>query len=178
VLRTRVGYTGGSKKNPTYQSLGDHTETVETDYDPAVVSYEELLNVFWKSHNPLSRSWSRQYMSAIFYHNERQKKLAVETREREALKSGGKIHTEIVPASIFYRAEGYHQKYYLRMKRELVRMLETMHSSEDEFVNSTLAARLNGYFAGYATSADIEAELGRLGLSVEQRNMITGSLSR
>lgn len=117
-------------------------------------------------------------MSAIFYHNERQKKLAVETREREALKSGGRIHTEIVPASIFYRAEGYHQKYYLRMKRELVRMLETMHSSEDEFVNSALAARLNGYFAGYATSADIEAELGRLGLSVEQRNMITGSLSR
>jgi len=71
VVRTRVGYTGGSTKNPTYHSLGDHTETVQIDYDPTQISFEELLDVFWDSHRPTQRAWSRQYMAAVFFHNER-----------------------------------------------------------------------------------------------------------
>ena len=76
MIRTRVGYTGGNKENPTYRTLGDHTESIEVDYDPGIISYADLLKVFWRSHDPGSRSWSRQYIAAIFYHNEEQKKQA------------------------------------------------------------------------------------------------------
>ena len=167
-----MGYTGGTKENPTYRSLGDHAETLEIDFNPSVVSYEELLNVFWRSHDPFSRPWSRQYMSAIFYHDARQKNLAEKTRDREALKRKGRIHTMIVPATKFYRAEDYHQKYYLRMKSELVGQLKAIHPSEGELVDSTLAARLNGHFAGYATVADVEAAMSGLGLSEDQSKMV------
>jgi peptide-methionine (S)-S-oxide reductase len=167
-----VGYSGGTKENPTYRSLGDHAETLEIDFDPNVVSYEELLNVFWHSHDPFSRSWSRQYRSAIFYHGARQKSLAEKTRDREALSRKGRIHTMIVPATTFYRAEDYHQKYYLRMRSELVRQLKEIYRSEGEFVDSTLTARLNGHFAGYAPAADVEAEMAGLGLSEEQNKLL------
>jgi peptide-methionine (S)-S-oxide reductase len=152
--------------------LGDHAETLEIDFDPTIVSYEDLLSVLWRSHDPFSRPWSRQYMSAIFYHDARQKNLAEKTRDREALKRKGRIHTMIAPATRFYRAEDYHQKYYLRMKSELVRQLKAMYPSEGDFVDSTLAARLNGHFAGYAAAADVEAEMSGLGLSEEQNNLL------
>ena len=121
MIRTRVGYTGGNKENPTYRALGDHTESVEIDYDPTVISYRELLEIFWKSHDPGSRAGSRQYMSAIFYHNEEQKKLAVESMKREEAGTRRKIYTEISPFSRFYRGEDYHQKFYLRQRPELIR---------------------------------------------------------
>lgn len=70
MIRTRVGYAGGSKENPTYYSLGDHSETIQIDYDPTQISYGQLLEVFWNSHNPTYEPWSRQYMSIIFYHSE------------------------------------------------------------------------------------------------------------
>ena len=105
MIRTRVGYAGGTMKNPTYHNLGDHTETIQIDYDPTQISYEELLDVFWDSHNPTSRPWSRQYMSIVFYHDEEQKRSAIETRDREGSRREGVIFTEIVPASQFYLAE-------------------------------------------------------------------------
>ena len=147
MIRTRVGYTGGNKENPTYYSLGDHTESIEVDYDPGVVSYADLLKVFQQGHNPGSRSWSRQYMSAIFYHNEEQKKLAVESLEQEEARTHKKTYTEILPASRFYQAEDYHQKYYLRQRPELIRELKAIYPADDDFVNSTVAARLNSYLA-------------------------------
>ena len=109
MVRTRVGYSGGTKEDPTYYSLGDHSETIQIDYDPAQISYEELLIVFWESHHPEWPSLSRQYASVIFYHNDEQKKLALATREREeAIK--GVIHTVVLSFSRFYLAEAYHQK--------------------------------------------------------------------
>src|SRR5262249_18399740 len=73
VVRTRVGYTGGTSKDPTYYSLGDHTETLQIDFDPTVITYEQLLEVFWHTHNPCAQPWSRRYMSTVFYHGESQK---------------------------------------------------------------------------------------------------------
>jgi peptide methionine sulfoxide reductase MsrA len=78
VVRTRVGYTGGRSPNPTYSNLGDHTESVQVDFDPGQTSYAELLRVFWATPNSCALSGSRQYMSAIFYHNETQKRLALQ----------------------------------------------------------------------------------------------------
>jgi peptide-methionine (S)-S-oxide reductase len=165
VVRTRVGYSGGTKHNPSYHGLGDHSETIEIDYDPTVVTYENLLEVFWHSHDPLTPTWSRQYMSAVFYHDEEQRRLAVETRDREALRRGGQIHTEIVPASRFYPAEDYHQKYHLRQRPELMREFKTITQAEQDFVNSTAAARINGYLAGHGDYPTLRAELGASGLS-------------
>jgi peptide-methionine (S)-S-oxide reductase len=172
VIRTRVGYTGGSKENPTYYSLGDHTESIEVDYDPSVISYADLLKVFWHGHNPGSRSWSRQYMSAIFYHNEEQKKLAVEYLEQEMATTHKRIYTEILPASRFYRAEDYHQKYYLRQRPELIRELKAIYPADEEFVNSTVAARLNSYLALRDPYAALQAELGDLLPPEESRKLL------
>jgi len=102
VIRTRVGYTGGTAKDPTYYNLGDHIETVQVDYDPTRVSYQELLEVFWDSHDPAQQPWSRQYLSMVFYNNDEQKRLALESRDHEEAKRGTEIFTEIIPASQFY----------------------------------------------------------------------------
>lgn len=85
-------------------SRGDHTETVDLEFDPSVVSYEELLNNFWKSHNPCSQRGT-QYMSAIFYHSTKQKMLAEQTREEQQKNHVSPIVTQIVQAGPFYNAE-------------------------------------------------------------------------
>ena len=165
MIRTRVGYTGGSTVNPTYRSLGDHTETIQMDYDPAKVSYDELLEVFWDSHNPSARSWSRQYASVIFYHDEGQRLLVEESRRRAEAKLGAPILTDIVPMPVFYRAEDYHQKYYLRHEPDLMQRLGVAYPDARAFTDSTAAARLNGYAGGYGTSDGLEEAQEELGLS-------------
>ena len=79
MVRTRVGYAGGTTDNPTYYKIGDHSETIQIDYDPSVISYRQLLDVFWNGHNCTLRSPTRQYMSIVFYHNEQQRQLAEDT---------------------------------------------------------------------------------------------------
>jgi peptide-methionine (S)-S-oxide reductase len=164
VIRTRVGYTGGTKGEPTYGSLGDHSEAVQIDYDPTQVSYETLLSVFWRGHDPTRPAWSRQYMSVIFYHDEEQKQLALETKSRVASEKGTKIRTKILPASEFTLAETYHQKYRLRQSENLMKELRRLYPDSADFVDSTAAARLNGYLSGHATWEALKAELEALDL--------------
>ncbi len=123
VMSTTVGYTGGHKENPTYEEVcaGDtgHTEAIEILYDPSLINYSKLLDVFWKNIDPttLNKQFAddgTQYRTAIFYHNEEQKQLA-ESSKKEMEMSGiydKPIVTEITPATTFYKAEEYHQKYY------------------------------------------------------------------
>jgi methionine-S-sulfoxide reductase len=165
VVRTRVGYAGGTKENPTYHDLGDHAETIQIDYDPTVVSYEELLDVFWSSHRPTARPWSRQYMSIIFYHNDEQRRLAMETKEHEADRVGGEIYTEIVPASEFTMAESYHQKYQLRRVSDLLAEFSAIYPDDGDFVASTAVARVNGYLGGNGTCEGLREGVDSLGLS-------------
>jgi peptide-methionine (S)-S-oxide reductase len=80
VLRTRVGYAGGEREAPTYRKMGDHTETVQVDFDPLRISYERMLEVFWESHDPAAGSWSRQYRNVIFFQNDRQREAAQRSR--------------------------------------------------------------------------------------------------
>lgn len=123
VKQTAVGYTGGTYENPTYRDvctgLTGHAEAVEVEYDPTVVSYTELLDVFWENHDPttLNRQGpdvGSQYRSAIFYHDEGQKKIATDSKQK--LEDSGRyqkpIVTEIKPATLFYQAEEYHQQYF------------------------------------------------------------------
>lgn len=167
VIRTRVGYSGGARPHPTYRSLGDHTETVQVDFDPTVISYRELLEVFWESHVPGYPAWSRQYMNVIFYHDEEQRRLAEASQAPAAAKTGGQVHTAILPATEFTLAEDYHQKYYLRQVPGLWRELRRSYPDLKGLVDSTAAARMNGYVSGYGAASQFEEELPRLGLSSE-----------
>ena len=123
VKSTTSGYTGGQLKNPTYGEVSSggtgHTEAVEIVYDPKKISYEKLLTVFWRNVDPLTANRQfcdsgSQYRTGIFYHNEKQRQLAEESKK--ALEESGRfsepIVTEITAASKFYAAEDYHQNYY------------------------------------------------------------------
>jgi peptide-methionine (S)-S-oxide reductase len=178
VVRTRVGYAGGTTENPTYYNLGDHTETIQIEYDPAAISYEELLNVFWTSHDPSRQPWSRQYMSILFYHDEEQKRVAFEMRDRMATETGREILTEFVPFSGFYLAEDYHQKYRLQQDGVLVREFRTIYPDPGDFVDSTATARVNGYLAGYGSLEMLRDELDSLGLSAKGRDHLWERVSR
>jgi peptide-methionine (S)-S-oxide reductase len=145
--------------------MGDHAETIQIDYDPSKISYAELLEVFWSSHDPTRPAWKRQYMSAIFFHNEEQKRLALETRDRKATSVKGKIVTEIIPFPEFYLAEDYHQKYYLQQVPELKREFRAIYPAVQDFTNSTAAARVNGYVGGYGSPETLKTEIDDLGLS-------------
>jgi peptide-methionine (S)-S-oxide reductase len=141
-------------------------------YDPKKVTYEQLLHIFWNDHDPTARPWSKQYKSAIFYHSEEQKKLALEIAARLEATAKRKVYTEIVPAGDFYPAEDYHQKYYLRNSAELMKIFKEVYPSEDDFVASTAAARTNGYVAGFRTRAGLDKALQEAGLSLESTQRI------
>lgn len=120
VISTTVGYTGGNTRNPTYKQVcsgrTNHAEAVEMFYDPNTISYEELLNIFWKIHDPTTKNRQgpdigTQYRSAIFCHDKDQKAAAEQSLKNQQKKLNKKITTQIKPAKIFYKAEIYHQKY-------------------------------------------------------------------
>ncbi len=122
VTDTAVGFSGGEDGEPSYELVcgGDtgHAEVAQITFDPALVSYSDLLEVFWKNHDPTTlnrqgQDVGEQYRSAIFYHSEKQKELALKSKERlDASKTlSNNVVTEILPAKEFYRAEEYHQKY-------------------------------------------------------------------
>ena len=123
VISTTSGYTGGQKKNPTYEEVSaggtGHAESVEVVFDPAKVTYQQLLDVFWKNIDPTTPDRQfcdvgSQYRSAIFYHSDEQKRLALASKK--TIDDSGRfkqpVVTEVVPAAAFYRAEEYHQDYY------------------------------------------------------------------
>ncbi|HIH12348.1 TPA: peptide-methionine (S)-S-oxide reductase MsrA [Candidatus Woesearchaeota archaeon] len=120
VLSTTVGYTGGKIKSPTYRQVCSdttgHAEAVEIKFDPTIVSYEKILDIFWSIHDPttLNRqgpNYGSQYRSAIFFHNKQQQKAALLSKEKAQTKYGKPIVTQIIPATAFYPAEEYHQHY-------------------------------------------------------------------
>lgn len=123
VVSVTSGYTGGQKKNPMYEEVSSgttgHAESVQIIYDPSKIGYRKLLDVFWHNIDPTVKDRQfcdvgSQYRTAIFYHNEEQKKLAEESKRilEQSKRLPGPVYTEIVPATEFYRAEGYHQDYY------------------------------------------------------------------
>lgn len=125
VLSTAVGYMGGTLENPSYEDVctdrTGHAEVVQIEFDPAKISYEQLLNVFWETHDPTTRNRQgpdvgAQYRSAIFYHSPEQRQIA--EHSKQVLGGSGRfkspIVTEIAPAQTFWRAEDYHQQYFAK----------------------------------------------------------------
>jgi len=128
--------------------MGDHTEAISIDYDPTLISYKELLDHFWKAHRCDLNNSSRQYMNAVFYQNDDQRKIAMDSLVEQAKRLGisaNDIKTEIIPVAQFTYAEGYHQKYYLTQQTEIRDFLSQTYPDAKSLADSTVATRLNAY---------------------------------
>ena len=160
-----MGYAGGEIAQPTYRRMGDHTECFEVDFDPTVVSYEDLLELFWQSHDPTKAAWKTQYASLVLTRSDEQLVTARESAQRVERLYGERVHTRIEPLKRFWMAEDYHQKYYLRQDRTLLKEFRGFYPHDADFVASTAAARVNGYLGGFASASRLVRELESLGLS-------------
>jgi len=163
-VRTRVGYAGGKQTHPTYRDLGDHTESIEIDFDTAVITYRELLDVFWQEHSGTRKAFSIQYAAFVFTHGAEQARIADASRDARHEALGQEITTQVRPAGTFWRAEDSHQKYRLRHRSQPMAALATQYRTDRVFVDSTAAARLNGLCGGCGESALVKQELRDLGL--------------
>ncbi|XP_023544873.1 peptide methionine sulfoxide reductase A5-like [Cucurbita pepo subsp. pepo] len=151
VVRTTVGYAGGTKLNPEYRSLGDHAESVRVEYDPKLTSFRQLLEVFWSSHDSRQvfgqgPDVGNQYRSIIFTNDTEESRLAAVSKEKEQLKSrGSAVTTQIQELGAFYPAEAEHQKFELKRNPFFLQLMGNL--PEEELEMSTLAANMNGYAA-------------------------------
>ncbi|XP_030571004.1 peptide methionine sulfoxide reductase isoform X5 [Drosophila novamexicana] len=168
VLRTTVGYAGGSSELPTYRKMGDHTEVLEIDYDPTVISFKELLDLFWNNHEyGLTKPMKRQYASLILYHDDEQKQIAEASKlEEQERRVPEVITTNIAPKENFYAAEDYHQKYRLQGHKDLAASLNL---NQQLLQTSYVATKLNGYLAGVGGIEQFKSEVETLGLTPTQR---------
>jgi peptide-methionine (S)-S-oxide reductase len=137
---------------------------VQVDYDPTRISYEQLLQAFWSGHDASAAPFSMQYLSIIFYHNDAQKAAALESKAQEEARTGRMMTTAIIPYTDFYLAEDYHQKYNLRGSA-LFPEISAIYPDTKDPVNSTAAARLNGYLGGYGDIATVKTQINQFGLS-------------
>ncbi len=128
VISTRVGYIGGKVKNPNYKNVCSgttgHMEATEVTFNPEKISYEKLLDIFWKIHNPTTLNqqgfdFGKQYNSVIFYNNLKQKNLAEESKKERQRDFRNKIVTKVIKSKKFWPAEEYHQKYYKKQKGKI-----------------------------------------------------------
>lgn len=158
--------------NPTYYNLDGYSETVQIEFDPTIISFEKLLDVFWASHDPRTDTIT-QYKSIIFYHSEEQRKTALESRQRQETSLGARLYTDILPFDKFYLAEDYHQKYDLSGLWITFKELSSLYPEQNEFLNSTAVARLNGYAGGYGDSEKLIQLMDEIGLSAESRKELT-----
>lgn len=152
-MRTRVGYCGGTRPNPTYHSIGDHSESIQIDFDPKVISYAQLLREAMSQGNFGGSAYSRQYRSAVFYGTAEQKATA---------ESAG--CSSIEPLGVFTRAEDYHQKYYLQQSG-VVKDFYAMFPDDASFTDSTSTMRANAIVAGCLPRDRVEGLLPGLGVS-------------
>ncbi len=152
--------------------MGDHTETVQVDFDPARITYSQLLDIFWEEHTPTRQSFSQQYMNAVFFHNDEQQKLAMASKSAMEKKLGKTIKSAVKALNAFTMAEDYHQKYLLK-GHPLIHDIKRVYPNHDDLVNSRAAARLNGYAGRYGSSEQINRDMDNLGLSEHGKELLS-----
>lgn len=155
VWRTRSGYAGGDSPAPSYHDLGGHTESVQVDFDPATISYADLLDLFREGHAPSQRS--RQYRSVVFVHD---------AEQRGAVEGAVPDAAAVEELDAFHPAENYHQKYRLRSSGAVLDALMDVYDPVD-LVSSTVAARCNGIVGGFRAPDAIPDALGLDGDAME-----------
>ena len=164
VVRTTVGYAGGGTPNPTYEDIGDHIETVRVAYDPAHISYPDLLDLFWSAHDPTRAPLKRQYQSALFPTTPEQLEQARASRDDIADGHNGALSTEIIEDAAFTRAEPYHQKHKLRRHSAVFDPLRAVYPEAQALADSPAAALANGYVGGHRAPVRLDDDAPRLGL--------------
>lgn len=153
-----MGYAGGTSSAPTYHDLDGHSESVLVRYDPSVISYDTLLNIFWESHAPFWPAFSRQYASVLFVSDERQKECAMLSKARTEKEAERVLFTEILPRPAFYPAEAYHQKYFLRSTSPLFEFFAPLYPDTEEFRAAPTIMRVNAYLGGGRDPQRIETD--------------------
>lgn len=177
VLRTRVGYAGGTTLNPIYRQMGDHTETLEIDFDPAVLPYEEVLKHFWENHYPNRDEYKgRQYISLLRFHSVQQQETIGRIKEEMECRLGEKIETEIAPYWDFTLAEERHQKYYLKRYPRILGQLAQHYPNAESLQDSIFAARLNGFAKGFGNREKLKEEIRDWNISEESRRVLVETL--
>jgi len=154
VLRTVVGYCGGTMNHPTYEDMGDHSESTLVEFDPTKTSYERMLALFFASHSP--SQWSRQYRSAILYLDENQKTIAEAALAKRGESAAAK--TKLEPCGKFTPAEFYHQHYYLQNNELFEKAFASLKHSE--YIDSFTCMRLNAIISRRGDGIMFEKELG------------------
>lgn len=177
VMRTRVGYAGGTLQSPTYRKMGDHTETLQIRFDPAVLSYEEVLQHFWRNHYPNRDEYKgRQYISLLRFHNPRQQEAASRVKTEMEEELGEKIETDIAPFSSFTPAEERHQKYYLKRYPKVLDQLIGIYPDQRLLTDSIFAARLNGFVKGFGNRESLKQEIEGWAVPEEDRRWLAALL--
>ena len=173
MIRTKVGYAGGTTPAPTYTRIGDHAETVEIEFDPSRITFEELVELFWEEQDPTRRSFSTQYRNALFWYTPEQERIAKASRERLEARLGKPVGTSLEPAGTFTPAEDYHQKHALRGNPALMEEFLAMYpGGQGNFAASTAAARVNGYLGGWGSALQLAGEIDGFGLSAAGRRLL------
>ncbi|WP_123539131.1 peptide-methionine (S)-S-oxide reductase MsrA [Halosimplex salinum] len=145
VVRTRVGYAGGEKADPTYHDLGGHSEAVQVDFDPETVSFEELVDLAIANHDPRNQPEKRQYQRVLFFEAAEQREAIDERLGRLDL---DRVETRVEPLAGFHAAEPYHQKFNLRSKRAIQSAFEDAGYDDEAVRESPAAAKLNAHVTG------------------------------
>lgn len=148
VIRTRVGYAGGTKPDPTYRALGDHTEVFQVDYDPGVVTYADLLDRVFQSHDPHSQTRKTQYQNVVFAATAEQRETLATVLDANGYDTEA-IETRVEQLSRFYPAEDYHQKHSLRSQGAFTDAFEDAGYDDEQLRESPAAAKLNGFASGH-----------------------------
>jgi len=153
VVHTYVGYAGGSTEDPTYNSIGDHAETVMVIYDPKIISYEELVDYYIENTVANIRPTSGQYRYIVFYENDKQGEYIKQLQEKRI--ENNQQYFTVKELTKFYQAEDYHQKYQLRLNKALFNQTLSLFSSEEELINSHLATKLNSNYSNLISDEEI-----------------------
>jgi len=167
VWRTRVGYTGGSTDTPEYHNLADHTEAIQIDFDPSVLSFEKLVELFCRRHGPGAKRRKSQYQWAFWFHNNEQAESIHSAQQRVAREAGVGFDIHVAPVLPFYRAEDRHQKHRLQHS-QLMAQFRTMYPNFQDFVDSTAAARVNGLLSGKGDPSLQADELADYGIPMDR----------
>lgn len=153
--------------------MGDHTEAIQVDFDPDVISLKTLVERFWRGHSPIVSMRSVQYRSAIWYADEPQRQVINDIKNGVAKDYSAPIQTAVLPLGPFYRAEDYHQKYSLQRHGKLMKVFAEIYPEFRHFVDSTAAARLNGNALGSANKMS-DQDWKQYGVLAQEMRKITG----
>lgn len=174
VIQTVVGYAGGTTEAPTYRTIGDHSETIDITFDATLISYADLVHLFWENHEAAKDRFykERQYISILFYRNEEQYKVAKHIQAEIESAHGKELQTEFQAYNHFYLAEDRHQKYFLRRFKAACAQVQELFSGEEAFIRSTIAARLNGFVRERGKLPAIKQEITQWGLQPTQTDLL------